>query len=368
MIDEDKYLTAFASVPDIGPARLRLLRDFFGNAGKAWLASEEELEKTGLPKKVLLQFLSRRNNLDVSKYERDVRERGIKYLTINNRTYPERLKNIPDPPNVIFLKSNLTIEQFSNLTMSKIIAVVGTRKMTSYGKEVTEALVQGLVDAGFTIVSGMALGIDGVAHGTALNSKGVTIAVLGAGVDIIYPREHRDLYHKIIESGGAIVSEVAPEKMVGRGIFPARNRIISGLSEAVLVTEGAMDSGSLITARSALEQGREVFAVPGPINSQMHEGVNYLLKQGAKLVTSVKDIVEELGYESSLSVQSKQELPRGDTPDEQKIIDLLIQEPLDFDELVRRTGMSSKKLGSLLATMEVEGKLKSANLIYRLFS
>jgi DNA processing protein len=141
----------------------------------------------------------------------------------------------------------------------------------------------------------MALGVDGVAHQEAINAGGKTIAVLGAGVEVIYPREHAQLYQSIFYHGGAILSEVAPDQIVGRGIFPARNRIVSGLSEAVLVTEGAIDSGSLITARMALEQGREVFAVPGPINSALAEGTNYLLKQGARLVTSAQDILESLG-------------------------------------------------------------------------
>jgi DNA processing protein len=167
--------------------------------------------------------------------------------------------------------------------------------MTEYGQEVTAKLTRELSLEGFTIVSGMALGVDGVAHQTSIDAGGKTIAVLGAGVEVIYPREHTQLYQSIFYHDGAILSEVAPEKIVGRGMFPARNRIVSGLAEAVLVTEGAIDSGSLITARMALEQGREVFAVPGPINSALAEGTNYLLKQGARLVTSAQDILESLG-------------------------------------------------------------------------
>ena len=213
----------------------------------------------------------------------------IKILNISVADYPFLLKNIPDPPKELFVLGDGDI-----LSAKRVIAVVGTRKMTRYGQEITTKLTKELVEAGFVIVSGMALGVDGVAHQTAIDSGGKTIAVLGAGVDIIYPAQHRDLYNGILAHGGAIVSEVPPGKFVSREQFPARNRIISGLSQAVLVTEGAIKSGGLITVRMALEQGREVFAVPGPINSPMAEGTNYLIKQGARLVTDVDDILSEL--------------------------------------------------------------------------
>lgn len=294
MSDATSYLIAFSTVPNIGPVRLKLLLDYFGGAKFAWNSSEGELRNVGLPKHVLEDLLFQRKNLIVEKYVESLLNRGIKFVTIFDENYPERLKNIPDPPNVLFLKTSLTVKEFNSLTEKKIVGVVGTRKMTHYGEEITANLTAGLVTAGYTIVSGMALGVDGVAHGTAINCGGTTIAVLGAGVEIIYPPQHRDLYNRILEHGGVILSEVAPEKLVTKGNFPARNRIISGLSEAILVTEGAIDSGSLITARAALDQGREVFAVPGQINSPMAEGTNYLLKQGAKLVTSMEDILEGL--------------------------------------------------------------------------
>lgn len=367
-MDNDKYLIAFSTVPGIGAVRLKLLLEYFGSAKSAWDADEIILTKTGLPKDALKELLAQKKILDIDNYFLGLEKREIKHITIFDKEYPPRLKNIPDPPMIIFLKSNLTIQQFKSLTIDKIIGVVGTRKMTSYGREVTTQLTAGLVAAGFTIVSGMALGVDGVAHGTAINSGGTTLAVLGAGVDIVYPLTHRDLYNSILEHNGAILSEVAPDKKVIRGIFPARNRIISGLSEAVLVTEGAIDSGSLITARAALEQGREVFAVPGPINSPMAEGTNFLLKQGAKLVSKVEDILEELGYQSNLTnlPNSGRPASHGDNPEEQTIIDLLINEPLDFDALVIKTGISSGQLGSVLSGMEIKGKLKSQGLMYHL--
>lgn len=214
-------------------------------------------------------------------------DRKVKIIKIADKIYPESLKNIPDPPKVLYCLGNLEV-------LRKNIAVVGTRQITKYGQFVTAKLVKELVENNITIVSGMALGVDGVAHRTALENGGKTVAVLGAGVDVIYPREHKDLYNSILESGNLLISEVPPGTLVERKLFPARNRIISGLSEAVLITEAAIDSGSLITARMALEQGKEVLAVPGPITSKYSEGTNYLLKQGAKLVTSVEDILETL--------------------------------------------------------------------------
>ncbi len=360
-------MIAFSTVPGIGPARLKLLVDYFGSVQKAWEAKEAELIKVGLPKDPLAELLKQKNKLNVNQYIENIKKRGIKIVTINSPIYPEGLKNIPDPPNVLFIKEKT--DCFATLAMTKrVIGVVGTRKITSYGREVTQMLTTGLVSAGFTIVSGMALGVDGVAHQTTIDNKGTTIAVLGAGVDIIYPPSHRDLYNSILSSGGAIVSEVAPEKFVGRGIFPARNRIISGLSEAILITEGAIDSGSLITAKCALEQGREVFAVPGPINSAMAEGTNYLLKQGAKLVTDVRDILETLGYSSNLTNLSNRSNKQvvGDTEEEQKIIDLLRNEEMEFDDLVRQTKISASFLGAILGTMEVKGKIRNSGQVYRL--
>ncbi len=200
-------------------------------------------------------------------------------IKISEASYPFLLKQIPDPPAVLYVQGILP--------KGRMIAVVGTRRMTPYGQKVTEELVRDLAKAGFIIVSGMALGVDGVAHKVAIEAGGKTVAVLGAGVDLVYPPEHRALYNSIL-AHGAVISEVAGTQRVERKRFPARNRIISGLCEAVVVTEGALDSGSLITARLALDQGRDVFAVSGSA------GADYLIDQGAKPVTKVEDILEEL--------------------------------------------------------------------------
>lgn len=293
-MEQRDFLVAFANVSGIGSVRLKLLLEYFGSAEKAWMAPASEITSVGLPKNVLAEFLAQRMKISPHQYYESVVKRGIKVITILDKDYPERLRNISDPPNVLFIKSNLDTVEINSLLKHRIIAIVGTRKMTAYGKEVTAKLASELVGYGFVIVSGMALGVDGVAHGTAIATGGKTLAVLGAGVEVIYPREHKELYQSIIDHGGVVLSEVAPDKYVNKGVFPSRNRIISGLSEAVLITEGAIESGSLITARVALEQGKDVFAVPGPINSPMAEGTNYLLKQGAVLVTGVDDIINQL--------------------------------------------------------------------------
>ena len=368
MTADEEYLVGFSTVLGVGPARLNLLIKHYGSAQIAWEAPREELSKIGLPKDALQSFLDTRDKLNVHQYSLEIQKRGVIILTINDPNYPKPLKNIADPPFILYLKGQIPLEKLNEFLGPRCIGVVGTRKMTAYGEEVTRSLVSGLVATGFTIVSGMALGVDGVAHGSALNAGGRTVAVLGAGAEIIYPLAHRELYNRILDSGNLIISEVAPDKGVNKGIFPARNRIISGLSQAVLVTEGAIDSGSLITARCALEQGREVFAVPGPINSAMAEGTNYLIKQGAKLVSNVDDILESLGYETR-TVNGQRKNPRevrSDIPDEQAIINLLVNEALDFDELVRRTGKKAAELSSLLAVMEIKKLIVNDRLTYSL--
>lgn len=201
---------------------------------------------------------------------------NVTKVTIFDKKYPYLLKNIIDPPKILYIKGTLP--------QGKMISVVGTRKITSFGQEITAKLVKELVEARFVIVSGMALGVDGVAHQAAIEAGGKTVAVLGTGVNIIYPPQHRALYNSIL-THGAVISEVPPDNFVPRGRFSARNRIISGLCQAVIVIEAQIRSGSLVTARVALDQGRDVFAVPGS------EGTNYLIDQGATALTIYKNLI-----------------------------------------------------------------------------
>lgn len=210
-------------------------------------------------------------------------------LRITDAKYPVLLKEIPDPPKILWIRGH-----GDKINLSKTIAIVGTRQITPYGEKVTRTLAGELVGQGYTIVSGMAMGVDTVAHQSAINAGGKTIAVLGCGIDIIAPQRNTDLYWHIVNGHGAVVSEFAPGVHPDKKRFVTRNRIISGLSKGVVVIEGTDRSGTLITARYAAEQGREVFAVPGPITSKFSRAASTLLKNGAKLVESADDILEEL--------------------------------------------------------------------------
>jgi DNA processing protein len=239
-----------------------------------------------------------------------------------------------------------------------LVSVVGTRKVTDYGREVTELLVKELFAAGCVIVSGLAFGVDAVAAEAAITAGGKTIAVLGSGIDLCTPSENQRLYDKILANGGAIVSENHLGMTPNKCSFPARNPIIAGLSRGVLVTEGAKDSGSLITANFAFEFDRKVFAVPGPITSSVSKGPISLISKGAKKVMTTRDIVEELGIRDK-GLGSKRKSFKPDSKEEQVILDVLQDQTLHFDELVRRTGFSSSQLGIVLSLMEVKGLIKS---------
>ena len=216
-------------------------------------------------------------------------EESITALAITDPRYPRLLKEIPDPPEVLYIRGRGT-----KINLEKTIAVVGTRHVTPYGEQMTKKLVRDLVKNGFTIVSGLAYGVDAIAHQAAITAGGKTIAVLGCGIDIIAPPGNTDLYWRIVQGHGAVVSEIPMGERTSKKKFVTRNRIISGLSLGVVVIEGARKSGTLITARYAAEQGREVFAVPGPVTSEYSGAASYLLKNGAKLVESADDILEEL--------------------------------------------------------------------------
>jgi DNA processing protein len=291
-LGEKKAWVAFNVCPGIGPVRFKLLLDYFGSAQEAFNAPEKSLREIGLGEKLIKNFLSFRKDFDQSSYFLRLEHLGIKVVLAEEETYPKLLKEIEDRPPVLYIK----VKQMDRIFQQKAIAVVGTRKVTRYGQEVTEKITKGLVEAGLVIVSGLARGVDKIAHETTINNGGITIAVLGGSLDLIYPPEHQDLAERIVENNGAIMSELPLGSQTVPGNFPARNRIISGLSLGVVVTEAAQKSGSLITASRAAEQGREVFAVPGPITSSLSAGTTELIKKGARVVTEISDILAELGY------------------------------------------------------------------------
>ena len=291
-LEEKKAWIAFSVFQGIGSVRFKLLLDYFGSAQKAFKASEKSLREIGLGEKLVKDFLSFRKNFDGNSSFLRLKRLGIKVLFAEEENYPKLLKEIEDRPPVLYVKAREIDQIFSE----KTIAVVGTRKVTDYGRQVTKTITKGLVEAGFVIVSGLARGVDKIAHETTINNEGKTLAVLGGGLDLVYPPEHQDLAKRIVESGGALISEFPLGQETAPGNFPARNRIISGLSLGVVVTEAAEKSGSLITASRAAEQGREVFAVPGSITSPLSVGTTELIKKGAKVVTGIDDILAELRY------------------------------------------------------------------------
>jgi len=247
---------------------------------------------------------------------------------------------------------------------NRAVAVVGTRKITNYGKEVTRQIIAGLVSAGCFIVSGLAYGVDAVAHATAIETGGFTIAVLGCGVDVIHPVSNTLLYNEIVNGKGWVISEYPVGQFATVGLFPARNRIISALSRGVVVTEGAFDSGALITARFAAEQGKDVFAVPGPITSSLSEGPMILMKNGAKPVAKAEDVLEELNIRNKPISTNNSITNKPMNKNEKIIIELLENENLHLDEIVRKSGIPAAKLGSILTVMEMKGWLKNTGGMY----
>lgn len=299
------------------------------------------------------QFLLWKDELDEEKINKILTQEQITCVTQDDKNYPDSLKQIYDPPFCLFVRGELKPDDFC-------LAVVGTRKYSTYGKQITEELVSGLTNAGITVVSGLALGIDGFAHSTTLQNQGRTVAILGSGIDKqhIYPSAHKTLANKIIESGGAVISEYPPGAIPSRFTFPRRNRIIAGMSLGVLVTEAGEISGALITAQYALDNNREVFTVPHNITSQTGIGPNNLLKFGAHLVTNIEDIIEVLNLQDlKLYVTNKEIIP--DSPIEAKLLEILSREPVHVDNLIKNSNLDSATVNSTLTLMEMKGKIKN---------
>lgn len=346
------YLNAFNLAGEIGPVRVRKLLNFFPDLKAAWLAGAGELSRAGLEEAVVLKLLDRRREIDPEAEFLKLEQQGIGLLTPAEPEYPKRLKEIHNPPALLYILGELTAAD------EMCLAVVGSRRMTGYGQRIAQELVHDLVMSNLTIVSGLALGVDAAAHRTAIEAGGRTIAVLGSGLDAIYPSSNRALAEKILAGRGAILSELPLGTAPYKSNFPHRNRLISGLSLGVLIVEGAADSGSLITARHALEQNREVFAVPGSIFSELSAGPHQLIKLGAKLVAGSADILEEL----NLNLLQEQFLTKqiiGDTKEEQLILDQLSREPVLADRLAQTTKLRAAQVAATLTILEMKGKVKN---------
>lgn len=350
MAENLQYWVGFSKVSGIGPARLRTLLEYYGDVKTAWQARADQLRAVGLDKRSVDNLVKARQTLDLEAELAKLNKLNISVLTWDSSDYPELLKTISDPPITLYIRGNLMPQD------EWALAVVGTRRATAYGKECTRMLVSGLVENGITVVSGLAYGIDTEAHRTAIRSGGRTIAVMGCGVDIIYPAENRKLAQAIVENG-AIISEYPLGTNPESGNFPRRNRIISGLSLGVLFVEGSHQSGARITTNFALEQGREVLAVPGSILRKAGSGPNYLIQNGAKLVTSVEDILEEL----NLTMIAQHTEARAIIPDNETeaiLLEQLSSDPTHIDDLGEATGLPAPDIASTLTLMELKGMVR----------
>ena len=348
---DPRFWVGLNLIPQIGPVKVRRLLDHFGDLANAWQAGAHELAAAGLDQRALENLLSTRHQIDLDAEMQKIARAGVQVLTWVDSNYPTLLAAIPNPPPVLYVKGEIKPEDDWS------IAVVGTRRATRYGLEVTRQLVTDLVRNGITIVSGLARGIDAQAHRSALDANGRTIAVLGSGLDIIYPSEHASLAQEIIRHG-ALVSEYPLGTKPDGPNFPARNRIISGLALGTLIAEGDRNTGAHITIEDALEQGRETFAVPGNIFHQSSRGPNTMIQQGeAKLVTCASEILEEL----NLTMVAEHQQVRAVAPEsetESKLLKLLSADPVHIDDLGRETGLAIAAVSSTLALMELKGMVR----------
>ncbi len=349
------YWVATSAIPGVGTVTFGYLRKSFKTLNKFWEADESEINKLKIDSKTKVSIVDFRKKVDPQVYLSKVYAAGIKVVSMVDREYPANLRQITGCPPVLYYKGNLL--PGDDLT----VAVVGSRNATPYGRQVTEKLVFDLVKNGLTIISGLARGIDSVAHRAALDSGGRTIAVLGCGVDLVYPPENKKLAEEIAKNG-AVVSEFPLGFPPVQSNFAARNRIISGLSLGVLVTEAAVDSGSMITAGCAAEQGREVFAVPGPITAKTAEGVNNLVKDGVTPVTNVDDILTVLDVERKVrQLEAKGDKLKNSKLDKTQaaIIKVLDGQIKQVDVISRELKMPVEQVTAALSLMELSGFVRN---------
>lgn len=356
-MDPKCFWVGFNKIRGIGSVKTRKLLEFFGDLSVAWTASENALLEAGLNPKAAKSFIQARETINLDDEYNCILEKGIQVVTINDETYPQKLKSIEQPPPVLYIKGSF--EESDNFA----VAIVGTRHLTAYGRQVTQDLSNFLARNGITVVSGLARGIDSSAHEATLNAGGRTLAVLGCGVDIVYPPEHRALSQRI-QDHGALISDFYPGTLPEGVNFPPRNRIISGLSLASVIIEAGEKSGALITAEFAANQGREVFAVPGQIYAPRSKGTNRLIRDGALPLTdfnellAVLDLTQVEEYRYAKKVIQKDEV-------EELLSNVIKEEPLHIDEIKNVTGLSMEKVSAALVMMELKGIVRMVgNLTY----
>jgi DNA processing protein len=353
--DDAAYWLAVSRVPYIGPARIERLVQRFGTLQAAWTAPRDEL-RTVLEAKPLAELVAARARVDPHQERERIEAQGIAVTYPGHPAYPRLLAEAAGRPSILYMRGALTPAGETG------VAIVGTRRSTPYGRQAAERIATELAQAGVTVISGLARGVDGVAHRAALAAGGRTIAVLGSGADVIYPGEHRRLAEEII-GAGAIVSEHPPGTPPDAQNFPARNRIISGMSLGVVVIEAPLRSGALITATFAADQGREVFVVPGSVFSPASAGTNLLLRDGARIVRDGADVLEDLNLDSHRAASTLQTaLPLDGN--ERKMYDTVGSEARHIDELAEAAGLAARDAAALLLTMELKGLVRNHGAQY----
>jgi DNA processing protein len=344
------YWIGLNMVKGIGAVRLRTLLDTFGDAQSAWHAPTEALISAGLSAKIVDNLCKLRSNVSLDEVWDRLKKQNIEVLTWEDDQYPTRLRDIDSAPPVLYVRGYIDAED------QWAVAIVGTRRITAYGQQVAERISTYLSSNGITVVSGLALGVDTVAHRACLDAGGRTLAVLGSGVDQIYPPQNRALADKIIENG-ALISDYAPGTAPEANNFPPRNRIIAGLSLATVVIEADIRSGALITANFALEQGREVFAVPGNVFSPQSRGPNRLIQNGAHPLLDPKEILEVFDLTRVIEQrEARVVLPSNTT--EAQLFEVLGYEPLHIDEVRAKTNLPIDQVTATLAMMELKGMVR----------
>jgi len=350
--NELKYINALNVINGVGAQKMRQLMANFDSPQKAWEASLEGLIGSEIGEAISRKIVEQRTNIDPEAEWLKLEKENIRMLIETDPEYPRLLKEIPSAPYVLYMKGELDLN-------SPMISIVGSRKFTDYGSQVAYAFAKDLAKAGITVISGMAYGIDSIAHRGALDGGGKTIAVLGNSLDekSIYPQSHLQLSQEIV-ANGCLLSDMPLGAHASVGTFPARNRIVAGLSMGTLIVEAGEKSGTLITANLALEFNRDVFAVPGSVFSPQSFGTNDLIKKGAKVVTSVKDILEELNLEE---VHEKAFTPAKipTNPEEEIILHILSSDPLHIDNISKTSKLGTATVASTLAMMEIKGWVRN---------
>jgi DNA processing protein len=350
LLDQRLYWVGLNMVKGIGAVRFKNLLDTFGSAEAAWNASPAALEDAGLSRKIVESFQRLRRDVDLERVWERIQSLGVELLTWDDDAYPRHLKEIDQPPPVLYVRGTLMPED------EWAVAVVGTRKVTAYGRQVAEDVATVLAHSGVTIVSGLARGVDSIAHQAAVNAGGRTLAVLGNGVDQVYPPENRKLASQVVEHGALISDYPLGTKPDGVN-FPPRNRIISGLSLAVIIVEAGQTSGALITATFAAEQGRDVFAVPGNINAPQSQGTNRLIRDGAQPLLSPQDVLEALNLAMITEHQAARVALPTD-PVESRLYKLLSGQPMHVDEIRLQANLPIEAVSATLAMMELKGMVR----------